>query len=633
MSNGAHTTRHRHTPLTWWFFSVALVAVIAGALGSAGTLYASRYSNRIFPGVAIGVIPVGGLTPEEAEEILTRRVDELMNSIFTFYLDGKKIEISPRVLAPTDPDLTRELITFDRTEALETALRIGRTDNIFTSAIEQSRVRYRSLTIPINATINKAEFVTALTNELASSLIPHRDAAFSIVWEGEAPRITIIPETTGTTIDEDVLIYELSQSLARLETPSITMATTADPPDINADDVASLVSVAEAILKKGPWTLRTEKKNWTITKERLAAMMAVKKEVANIPSITLSGPELETLFAEIEAEINQTAQDAKFKIDGTRVTEFQPSRDGIVLDRTATRAALIGTIINGGIEAEVVVKKSAPDVSVREVNNLGIEGVLGVGVSNFKGSPKNRIKNIKNGARLLNGTLIKPNEEFSLLAALRPFTTENGYLPELVIKGDKITPEIGGGLCQIGTTTFRATMNSGFPVTARRNHSLVVTYYNDLSNKNPGTDATIYDPAPDFKLVNDTGAHILLTTEVDMEKYELRFTFWGKSDGRKGYYSPPVVDRWFPTGPTVIVESTDLPPGKKECQSKHPGADAHFTYTVEKQDGTVNERVFESHYRPLPEICLVGVEKKTEEPAENQPNVIFDQTPEAAVGN
>lgn len=633
MNSPAHTTHHRHTPLTWWFFSVALVAVIAGALGSAGTLYASRYSNRIFPGVSIGTIPVGGLTSEEAQEKLTERVDELMNSTFTFYLDGKKIEISPRVLAPTDPDLAREIITFDRSAALETALRIGRTDNIFTSAVEQSRVRYQSLTIPVNVMVNKTELVAALTNELSSSLTSHRDAAFSIVWDDETPRITVIPEIAGTIIDEDALVYEVSQSLARLETPSITMATTADLPDITADDATSLVSVAEAILKKGPWTLRSEKKNWVITKERLAAMMTVKKEIAGIPSITLAGPELETLFVEIKSEINQTPRDAKFKIEGTRVTEFQPSRDGIVLDREATRAALVGTIINGGTETDVAVKKSTPEVSVRDVNNLGIESILGVGVSNFKGSPKNRIKNIKNGARLLNGTLIKPNEEFSLLATLRPFTTENGYLPELVIKGDKITPEIGGGLCQIGTTTFRAVMNSGFPVTARRNHSLVVTYYNDPSNKNPGTDATIYDPAPDFKFINDTGTHILLTTEADLEKYELRFTFWGTSDGRKGYYSPPVVDHWFPTGPMVIVESTDLPIGKKECQSKHPGADAHFTYTVEKPDGTVSERVFESHYRPLPEICLVGVEKKTEESTENQPNTPSIQTPEEVVGN
>ena len=86
-----------------------------------------------------------------------------------------------------------------------------------------------------------------------------------------------------------------------------------------------------------------------------------------------------------------------------------------------------------------------------------------------------------------------------------PFTIEAGYLPELVIKGDEIKPEIAGGLCQVGTTMFRAAMNSGLKITERQNHSLVVSYYNDLSNGNPGTDATIYDPHPDFRFLNDTG--------------------------------------------------------------------------------------------------------------------------------
>jgi len=223
--------------------------------------------------------------------------------------------------------------------------------------------------------------------------------------------------------------------------------------------------------------------------------------------------------------------------------------------------------------------------------------------------------NIQNGVKLLNGLLIAPGETFSLVAALSPFTLENGYLPELVIKGDKIEPEVGGGLCQIGTTTFRATMNSGLLVTERSNHSLVVSYYNDPSNGNPGTDATIYDPAPDFKFTNDTDDYILFQAENLKDIKQLRFTFWGTNDGRKGSYSPPIVTRWIPVGETQNIETLDLEPGVEECQSAHIGADATFVYTVEKIDGEKIETTFDSHYRPLPKICLIGVEELSEETA------------------
>ena len=265
-------------------------------------------------------------------------------------------------------------------------------------------------------------------------------------------------------------------------------------------------------------------------------------------------------------------------------------------------------------EVSIVTEQVEPEVRTGEVNDLGINEVLGVGYSNFSGSPHNRIKNISFAVnQKLNGLLIKPDEEFSLLNALKPFTIEGGYLPELVIKGDEIKPEVAGGLCQIGSTMFRAAMNSGLKITQRRNHSLVVNYYNDHRNGLPGTDATIYDPAPDLRFKNDTGNYILLTTEIDMAKKDIYFTLWGTSDGREGYYSEPVVTKWLPTGPTKTVETTTIAPGKQKCQSRHPGAVASFTYTIEKPDGEKVDRVFESYYRPLPQICLVGVESTEED--------------------
>jgi hypothetical protein len=81
---------------------------------------------------------------------------------------------------------------------------------------------------------------------------------------------------------------------------------------------------------------------------------------------------------------------------------------------------------------------------------------VAIGTSNFKGSPVNRRHNIAVGAASVNGTLIAPGEEFSLLKTLGDIDAAAGYKPELVIKGGKTLPEFGGGLCQIGTTAFRA---------------------------------------------------------------------------------------------------------------------------------------------------------------------------------
>ena len=190
---------------------------------------------------------------------------------------------------------------------------------------------------------------------------------------------------------------------------------------------------------------------------------------------------------------------------------------------------------------------------------------------------------------------------------------DNGYLPEQVIKGREIKPEIGGGMCQIGTTLFRMAMNSGMDVTQRRNHSLVVSYYADPVNGNPGTDATLYEPDLDLKFINDTGRHLLLQTDIDYKKQQLVFTLWGNPDGRSGSYTHPLVSRWIPAGDQeqILVDDGALKPGEKKCQTAFRGAVASFTYTRVTPQGEKIERGFDSYYRPLPKICLVGAEPGT----------------------
>jgi vancomycin resistance protein YoaR len=151
-------------------------------------------------------------------------------------------------------------------------------------------------------------------------------------------------------------------------------------------------------------------------------------------------------------------------------------------------------------------------------------------------------------------------------------------LPEAVIKGNEIKNEIGGGMCQIGTTLFRMAMNSGMQITQRRNHSLVVGYYADPVNGNPGTDATLYEPILDLKFLNDTGNYLLLETNIDYAKQQLTFTLWGKPDGRSGSYTHPLVSKWIPAGAPQMIPVTTLKPGEQKCQNAFRGAVASLLF-------------------------------------------------------
>lgn len=153
----------------------------------------------------------------------------------------------------------------------------------------------------------------------------------------------------------------------------------------------------------------------------------------------------EYLEKQIAVKINRPVLEAKFDIKNGRVTEFQASQDGLELDIEKTLAKMEEELFkNNNFKIELVAAEIKSNVTTGSVNDYGITEIIGIGHSNFAGSPKNRRANIKVGADSLNGILIKPDEEFSLIKALGEIDASTGYKPELVIKGDRTIPEFGG---------------------------------------------------------------------------------------------------------------------------------------------------------------------------------------------
>jgi vancomycin resistance protein YoaR len=238
----------------------------------------------------------------------------------------------------------------------------------------------------------------------------------------------------------------------------------------------------------------------------------------------------------------------------------------------------------------------------------GIQELIGRATTPFTGSPRNRVSNIKNGVRFLSGITIQPGEEFSTLGTLGTIDNTTGYLPELVIKGDRTVPEFGGGLCQVSTTLFRTALDAGLPITARRNHSFRVGYYEKDGNGNyigPGLDATIYEPNLDLKFRNDTGNSILIVGYVQGTK--VTFEMYGTQDGRTSEIDGPYTLTETSAGEPVYIDTDELPVGEvKQVEWPHPGGSAVATYTITYPDGTQESQEFKSWYRRWPAKFLVG---------------------------
>lgn len=608
--------------------------VLAVAISWAGLYFywSTQYKDRIYPGVTVGSIDLSGATINQANNIIQARVDKLSLSDFSFDYDGQVSVIS---ITPPSPDSASSypLVTFETSEIVETAFGQPEERTFFKYLTKHLITRTGKKVKPI---YNLQE--DSLNNQLATlytEFITKPQNAYFSVKQTPGGKIELVsnPEKTGVTINFEELTNQIRKNLDDLNNSPITVNLINIEPEIRLSDLKGWESEALKLINANSLTLKIDeitsaeikgKKSWAVPTNQLATWLKIEK-TTNRTEVTLDQEKVATFLDEVVSpDINQDVVLPRFEIKDGKVTSWQTGQPGYRLDVTASAAIVSSAFSKGENEIVLITEKITPTSLTNDVD-FQIKEIIGTGHSRFSGSPKNRRHNISVGAASLHGLLIKPDEEFSLLEALGEIDGTTGYLTELVIKGDKTVPEYGGGLCQVGTTVFRSALDSGLPITERRNHSYRVSYYEPA-----GTDATIYDPAPDFRFINDTGNYILIQTRIEGD--DLYFDFWGVSDGRIATITDPVIYNIVKPPPTKIIETDSLAPGEKKCtESAHSGADAYFDYTViypEHATTTpIKTRRFSSHYMPWQAVCLVGRE------ATSTPIIIGDEattTPETS---
>jgi len=590
-----------------WLLTLAIIFFILLILIASGSfIFDKIYQNKIYPNIFIGALNLSGKTSEQAEELINVEINKISQAGVTFSYKEVRTTIAP-VVASADGDLAIQIINFNVDSAAKAAFNYGREDNWFINLEKKLSLLINKKQLPLKTSINQSQVEKILKDAFTKTYQPAEDAKLMIkrIPGSNDYEFSVANERLGKTIDYQEAIAQMLNNLSNLDSQEIKLFTITEYPKILAEDSLNIESKAKAILMAAPLTLSYGGDKWLIDENQLAELLALKLNDSAIDKIGVGFDKIKTgayLSEQIASKIDKKPLEAKFTIDNGKVSEFQNGQNGLALNIEATLAKIENEITTSN-QINLVVETQPALVSADNINNFGIKEIIGIGTSNFSGSPANRRHNIEVGAAAVNGTLIKPGEEFSLIKTLGEIASSTGYLQELVIKDGKTIPEYGGGLCQIGTTVFRATVNSGLPVTMRQNHSYRVSYYEPA-----GTDATIYDPWPDYRFVNDTPTYILI--QAKFSGNIISFEFWGTKDGRAATSTKPVIYNIVKPEPTKIIETTNLKPGEKKCtEHAHNGADAYFDYKITYLNGNIKEKRFSSHYVPWQEVCLLGIEK------------------------
>ena len=606
----------------WFIIIPAAMVALCFLIFAAASYYLALYEGRVYPGVMVGDTDIGGMTKREVKNFIENINNRYANEGIDLLLGESGNEKHVKISTVISGDSAVETVRIDSDQLSQAAISVARNEKNSKRWFGPLLLRLASFRLGVPVIINDKALRGEVISELSGFEDGVRNATVKNVTENG--RAEIVSEKSGSTFDYDAIIRSVKSSVEKLSFRPVVIERKQFSPTVTKVMVEAILPNLEAILRFGPIRITvntgTEQRYWEVTEREIARLVGVRSTEDGRAMFNIDKNLFENYLKNaIAPEVERPAKNARFTVENNKVIDFEEGTDGMAIDVESTyrgfndlfevRNSLILHNTTTDV-SELVLKVVKPEINLGNSNDLGVVEFLGSGTSTFKDSHTRRIQNIAHAVERLNGTIIKPGEEFSSVKYAGPFTLENGYLPESVIKGKTLKDEVGGGMCQIGTTLFRMAMQTGLPITERHNHSLVVSYYADPVNGNPGTDATLYEPILDLKFLNDTGNHLLLLTEIDFKKQLLTFSLWGTKDGRSGSYTRPKVSKWIPAPVETeyVISSTDAdgkPLKSEKCQVAFRGAVASFTYTRVTPEGEKIERVFDSYYRPLPKICTV----------------------------
>lgn len=230
----------------------------------------------------------------------------------------------------------------------------------------------------------------------------------------------------------------------------------------------------------------------------------------------------------------------------------------------------------------------------------------------FYGSSAPRVQNITIGASSFHGLLVEPGQTFSMAEYLGNIDIDNGYAEAPVIYGGQTIEGVGGGICQVSTTLFRAAYNYGLPIVERHQHAYRVFYYERLANGNidpglAGLDASVYVPVLDMKFKNDTPYWILMETYVNPSASSIQWKFYSTKVNRYVETKTSGLTNVVQPDPPVYRENPALATGEvKQVDWEVDGADVDVVRTVYENGQVHLQDRFVTKYEPWQAVFEYG---------------------------
>jgi vancomycin resistance protein YoaR len=545
--------------------------------------------ERLPAGSQIAGVDVSGLTPGQARALLEKKSQNLANDPVVFTAEGKSWRVRPSAV----------VVDVDWGAAVQAAQRQGEG---FGPLRGLKRLGVRVFGGEVAPTSRVYQYVvTAYVSKFARGVDrPRVEPALRLKgFEAE-----IVPGRNGRVIDRAAAEQVLVQGLTSLSRQPVPLPLKIDRTHLTTRDLAGAEVKADTALS-APVDIAYGPGGWHLSQRKIARLLTLPRKGET--DLRLAGPQANRFFANLRKRIEHAPKEARFAIGARNVVRVVPAQAGRKLDEEGTTRNIMAALLStSNRKADLKVATATPERTTRDAKAMGITGLVGA-YETFYGGVANRIHNVQLVAHLIDDHYIAPGDTFSFNATTGERSESKGFLEAPVIINGELKTGLGGGVCQVSTTTFNAAYEAGLSITDRTNHALYISHY-------PlGRDATVNYPDTDLKFVNDTGHWLWLRTFVGSSS--LTVALYGTPQHRKieSEVAPLEVTGSIPTKRvadpnmtegTQVVEEAGAPPRSTNVRRRVFDADGKLMY----------DHTWYSTYVAEPEVIRYGTKPKAEPP-------------------
>ena len=522
-------------------------------------------TQHIASETSVSGVDISGLSPKEARDRIGKEVGDRLAQPVTLTVGQGHSELVPSSSGVSvDADASVKRLT-------------GFTLNPLTLGHRLSGQRTDAVIRVDAATLRGAleDRVSSMANGAVSA---------TVTLEGTKPVIT--PASNGIGLDVEASLKQIGGTWP-LGKKTLAMAEGTATPAITDEEASEFVDGTLTPLLSSGLTVNTagadaQSKNpgaaAAFSPQDTAEMLKISSEGGTL-SATFDPTALRDAIVARVGQVETPAQNATWKIDGSATgapgarPQYVPAAQGKTIDTAALSASLLkaGTSATdvAGRTVTLPMVVSEPTVKTPQ-NEWGISEAIGEFATPYNAGDAPRTQNLTRGAELVNGTVVKPGEVFSLEKTLGEVDYEHGFADAGVISNGQHVDSLGGGLSQVATTVFNAGFEAGMDDTEHHAHQ----YYFDRYPA--GREATLWTGKLDVKFTNSTSHAVLVQAWLDGEQIHVRM--WSTK-----YYDVSITssDR-FNFRPVSTERKSG--PGCEPYSGGNPGFDITVTRT-RKHDG------------------------------------------------